>query len=405
MATVRIDAANIEQHVKRPGITLLDFWAEWCGPCRSFGPIFERASEQNSDAVFGKIDTEDQRELAAAFGIASIPTLMVFRDGLLLFRQAGALPELALNTLLDEVRAIDNGRAAAGDRGRGFAAVGRIGRVIDRGPVKETDERAEWRRAQGGDRAAIDLLLRRHQRQIYRFGLRMCGDEEAAREVLQRTLLTAFEQLSSFRGEARLSTWLYSLARSQCSRLHRRTRSAPAHDVSLDEPMGAPELPSEGPEQDLTASQQEMARLVTTAIALLPPGQREAVVLKDVEDLPLEEAARTVQLAVPAFKSRLHRAREQLKQNLAALMQDQPATSAITACPELQATLQAVRGSSVDRAVCTAIESHLKSCARCREEMGPLQDAAALCRRLPGGDVPEAVQRAVRTALLRATRG
>ncbi len=250
----------------------------------------------------------------------------------------------------------------------------------------------------------MDDLLRRHERSVYRFGLRMCGDEDAAREVLQRTLLTAFEQLGSFRGDARLSTWLFSLARSHCSRLHRRTRSAPLHDVPLDVPASAPDLPSEAAGQDLQANQAEMAGLVATAISLLPQGQREAVVLKDVEDLSLEEAAGIAELEVPAFKSRLHRAREQLKLNLATLLQDQPQDTGIMACPELQASLQAVRGSGVDRAVCSAIEEHLKTCDRCRTWMGPLQDAAALCRRLPGGDVPEPVQRAVRTALLNAVR-
>lgn len=268
--------------------------------------------------------------------------------------------------------------------------------------MSATDERDELRRARDGDRAAMDALLRRHERNVYRFGLRMCGDEDAAREVLQKTLLTAFEQLESFRGEAKLSTWLFALARSHCARLHRRTRSAPLHDVPLDVPETAPDLPSDTTGQDLLANQAEMAGLVATAISLLPESQREAVVLKDVEDLTLEEAAGVAELEVPAFKSRLHRAREQLKLNLAALLQEQPPTTGIMACAALQASLQAVRGSGIDRAVCSAIEEHLKGCDRCRARMGPLQDAAALCRRLPGGDVPEPVQRAVRTALQNA---
>lgn len=258
----------------------------------------------------------------------------------------------------------------------------------------------QLKRAQEGDRQAMDALLRAHEESVYRFGLRMCGNEDAAKEVLQRTLLTAFERIDQFRGDARLSSWLYALARSHCSRLHRRDRSAPLHDVPLDVPAQAPQLPAErDPSQELM--QAEMAQLVATAISLLPERQREAVVLKDVEDLSLDDASSVVGLDLPAFKSRLHRAREQLKLNLAALLQEQPA-SGLTACPELQRALATARASSVDQAVCRAIEDHLKECTSCRDRMGPLQDAASLCRRLPGGQVPEPVQRAVRTALQNA---
>jgi len=103
--------------------------------------------------------------------------------------------------------------------------------------LSETAEDLElWNRARAGDRAALDRLLRLHEKRVYRFGLRMCGDEEAAREVLQSTLLAAFRRLDSFRGDARLSTWLFAIARSFCSRQHRRTRSAPVHEVPLDAP-------------------------------------------------------------------------------------------------------------------------------------------------------------------------
>lgn len=107
MSTITITAENLQQHVSGPGITLLDFWAEWCGPCRFFGPIFERASEQHPDVTFGKVNTEEQQELARAFRIQSIPTLMAFRDGVLLFHQAGALPETALSSLITQIRSLD----------------------------------------------------------------------------------------------------------------------------------------------------------------------------------------------------------------------------------------------------------------------------------------------------------
>jgi thioredoxin 1 len=107
MATVTLTKDNFESTVDREGIVLVDFWAEWCGPCRMFAPVFEAASEQHSDIVFGKIDTEDQQELAGAFGIMSIPTLMIFRDGIGVFAQPGALPAAALEDIITQVRALD----------------------------------------------------------------------------------------------------------------------------------------------------------------------------------------------------------------------------------------------------------------------------------------------------------
>ena len=89
------------------GIVLIDFWAEWCGPCRQFGPVFEKVSEANPDVTFVKVDTEDQPELAQRYGVSSIPTLVVYRDGIPLYGQPGALPEPALVDLLGQVRALD----------------------------------------------------------------------------------------------------------------------------------------------------------------------------------------------------------------------------------------------------------------------------------------------------------
>lgn len=264
-------------------------------------------------------------------------------------------------------------------------------------------EREEWERARVGDRAALDALLRRHEKSIFRFGLRMCGDEDAAKEVLQRTLLSAFEQFASFRGESSISTWLYTLARTQCGRLRRRGRSAPVHDLELDAAADAPELVSPTPTPHESSSRAEMTELVSAAIGLLSPSQREAVVLKDVEELSLEEAARITGLALPAFKSRLHRAREQLRANLATLLHDHAEDRMVAACPKLHDTLLSVP-EEIDRAACQLIEQHLAECDDCRDRLGPLRDAASLCRRLPSGDVPMPVQRAVRTALLGALK-
>ena len=106
MATKTLTQANHDETVK-DGIVLIDFWAAWCGPCRRFGPIFEKVSEENPDATFVKVDTEQEQELAGQYGVNSIPTLVIYRDGIPVYGAPGALPEETLKSLLGQVRALD----------------------------------------------------------------------------------------------------------------------------------------------------------------------------------------------------------------------------------------------------------------------------------------------------------
>ena len=107
MSTVNITGPEFKDTVHGDGITFVDFWATWCGPCKNFGPIYEKASEVNPDITFAKVDTDAEKDLAGALGISSIPTLMVFRDNVMLYREAGALPARALDSLIDQVRELD----------------------------------------------------------------------------------------------------------------------------------------------------------------------------------------------------------------------------------------------------------------------------------------------------------
>jgi len=107
MATIELTTSTFDEVVSKDGIVLVDFWAEWCGPCKNFAPIFEASSETKSEIVHAKVDTEAQQELGMKFGVTAIPTLMAFRDGIMVFNQAGALPAPALEQLVEAVEGLD----------------------------------------------------------------------------------------------------------------------------------------------------------------------------------------------------------------------------------------------------------------------------------------------------------
>jgi len=248
--------------------------------------------------------------------------------------------------------------------------------------------------ARGGDRAAVEELLARYEPNIYRFGLRMCGNEDAAREVLQETLLAAFRYLPGFRGDAALSTWLYQIARSFC--IKERRGQHPTR--SLDED-GAAELVDPTPQPDARAHAREIGEALSRAIAVLPPEQREVLILRDVEGLSAEEAAEVAGIEVGALKSRLHRARMALRTELAGMLGDNSSTEP---CPELAQELTAYVGAEIDQAMCVQIEAHLSTCARCAGACDALRRTVSLCRRLPGDVVPAPVRTAVRDAIMAA---
>jgi RNA polymerase sigma-70 factor (ECF subfamily) len=247
-----------------------------------------------------------------------------------------------------------------------------------------------------GDRAAVEELLRRYERPIYRFGLRMCGNEDAAREVLQETLLAAFRHLPEFRGDAALSTWLYQIARSFCIKERRRDHPT--------EPL-ADTLEASEPAPDARTQARELGAALAAAINALAPDHREVIVLRDVEGLSAEEAARVVGVEVGALKSRLHRARLELRGHLVAVLGEGGEPGGPGPCRELAETLAAYAAAEIDQAACGEIEDHLDRCPRCAGACATLRRTVSLCRGIPGGDVPAPVRAAVRRSLRAATMG
>ena len=247
--------------------------------------------------------------------------------------------------------------------------------------------------ARGGDRHAIETLLAEHEASIYRFGLRMCGNEEDAREVLQETLVAAFRNLPSFRGEAKLSTWLYQVARSHCIKARRGQRPVLSRDG--DDAAADTVSPDAGPE--MTAHAREIGAALSAAIGGLPSDQREVLVLRDVEGLSAEDAAEVLGIEVGALKSRLHRARMQLRAELVNLLGESEMGRA--PCPELASELTAFAAAEIDQATCIQIEDHLARCSRCAGACDALRRTVSLCRRLPAGEVPAPVRAALRHAI------
>jgi len=255
--------------------------------------------------------------------------------------------------------------------------------------------------ARAGNARSIDALLARHEQQIYRFGLRMCGNEDDARDVLQETLLATFRGLHEFRGEAQLSTWLYQIARSFC--LKGRRRGAGESQVVPIEKREAQSIPAPEATPDARAHAREMGELLQAAILSMPESQREIVILRDVEGLSAEEAAQVIGIEVGALKSRLHRARAELRERLVAVLGEDSGVVGGTPCPELADELSRYAAEEIDQAACARIEEHLKRCPRCAGACAALQRTVSFCKQIPGGEVPALVRAAVRAALLGAT--
>lgn len=267
----------------------------------------------------------------------------------------------------------------------------------------EESSAALLERARQGDERALEDLLVRHQAQVYRYGLSMCRDPEDAKDVLQDTLLAMARGVREFRGESSISTWLYTVARSFCIKKRRKSKFAPDHERSLE--GGAAEEGMQiaddgrGPEEALAGKQVEEA--LESAIQSLEPMYREVLVLRDVEGLKATEVAEVLGITVQAVKSRLHRARLSVREQLAPLLgvpTDAPAAKGT--CPDVLALYSRHVEDEISADLCAEMEKHIGECQRCRNACDSLKRSLALCRTSgPSVKVPPSVQASVRGAL------
>ena len=256
--------------------------------------------------------------------------------------------------------------------------------------------------ARSGDRAALEQLLERHERRVYRFGVKMCRDPEAAKDVLQETLIAAARTVKDFRGASSPSTWLYAIARSFCIKQRRRSKYAPEHEESIEaagtgrEVLGIAD-PGRAPDDALSGRQVE--RALEQAIAELDPMYREILLLRDVEGLSAAEVAEAVGVSVDAVKSRLHRARVAVREKVAPVLSGEPESPITEACPEVVSLFSRHLEGKISAPVCEEMERHLAGCRRCSERCATLQQTLASCARAPLPEVPVPVQHDVRRAL------
>jgi RNA polymerase sigma-70 factor (ECF subfamily) len=247
--------------------------------------------------------------------------------------------------------------------------------------------------AQQGDRKAMGAWLARHEDAIYRFALRMCRDEEAAKDVLQESLIAAAKNLGSFRGESAPTTWLFTITRSFCGKQRRKRKGEPAGYEAIDgdaldqraivDTARTPEAAAEGKQLD-------------HAIDGLEPTQRDVLVLRDVEGLSAIEVGEVLGLTVEAVKSRLHRARVTLRERLAPLLE--PGLAPSPGCPDLVPLFSRHLEGDLEPTTCAEMEKHLASCPRCKGACDSLRRTLARCA--SGlGTVPDDVRLEVRRAV------
>jgi len=263
---------------------------------------------------------------------------------------------------------------------------------------QESDTSQLLERARGGDAAALETLLRAVQPQLYRFSMKMCRHTEDAEDVLQDSMMTLARSFRDFRGASSLSTWLFTIARSFCIKKRRKGKFAPEREESLEQlaPAEQQRIRSATPGPHEQAESAEIWRQVQAGIQRIEPAYREILVLRDIEGLRAKEVAEIVGISVPAVKSRLHRARAELREHLATTpYQPQPG------CPDIRKVFSEHLEGDLSPDICSTMEAHVASCPACAAECDGLKAALNACASAPC-EVPVAVQARVKVALRQA---
>ena len=248
-------------------------------------------------------------------------------------------------------------------------------------------------RAREGDGAALEQLLSAIAPSIHRFGLRMCKSDPDAQDVLQETLLSIATNLHQFEGRASLSSWVFALTRSACQRRRRGQKNQPhlGHEILETQRADTP-----SPEQN--ASNRELGDALTRALDGLPNEYREVLMLRDVEGLTAAQAAAALELSVEALKSRLHRAREAMRQALMPIREPH-APAPAPACPDIAALWSRKLEDELNKHDCAQIEKHVQGCPACGAICDALKQALLACQRSATDDVEPEVQAQVKAAM------
>lgn len=266
--------------------------------------------------------------------------------------------------------------------------------------LAEDDDHRRLAAARAGDPRAVEELLARNAERIYRFGMRMCRDEEDARDVTQETMLAAARSLPEYRGEGEVSTWLYTIARRFCGRMRRLRSGEPSQIESLGTPAQEAQLPAATPAVDEDVEARRIDSWIRAALDGLAPDQREVFVLRDMEGLTAPEVAAALGLTVPAVKSRLHRARAAIRDRLAPVL---GAEARDPGCPDVVQALSESLEGDLDPNACQRLEAHVEICPHCRARCDGLRTVLSTCARAdPAASLPPDLEQAVRAAIRRA---
>ena len=248
-------------------------------------------------------------------------------------------------------------------------------------------------RARSGDREALEGVLAAIAPSVHRFGLRMCKNVHDAEDVLQDTLINIATHLGEFEGRSSLSSWVFALTRSACTRKRRGLKNRPP--VS-DEQIA--ETPDQAPTPEARAADQELASALSSALDGLSDDHREVILLRDIEGLSAPEASSALGISVDALKSRLHRAREALRTALRPLLEPTSA-SVPSGCPDVALLWSRKLEGDLSQGDCSAMQKHLATCPACGAACDALKRALLACQRVRTEEVPPEIQARVRAAV------